>query len=189
MRFLSLLAILALTACTATRSVAPLEYLDEQTAATITVVAQPWIFTRRIASQAEFFNLYAIDVNRMGDHRKYFAVVHYWTGSDLLDDVSLAPTLVLNTGIQELQLRPTGESARELGIAQPLDKSAPSSAQTWLYPVDQAVLHVVSQTRELEAALVTTKVEARYTVWRDGSSELSEFAAAFERELGMQAED
>jgi len=181
MRSILFLAVLALTACTTTKSVAPREYLDEQTAATITVVAEPWIFTRKNSPpQLDFFNLYAIDVNRMGDHRKYFAVVHYWPGDDLLDNESRAPTLVLGVGTQELKLPPVEQSARELGIAQPLDKSAPSSSRTWLYPVDQQVLQTVSQSRDISAALITTKVDARYAVWRDGSTELSEFAAAFQ---------
>jgi hypothetical protein len=189
MRFIPLLSILALTACTATQSVAPREYLDEQTAATITVVAQPWVFTRRTtASQVDFFNLYALDVNRMGEHRKYFAVVHYWPDSDLLDD-SRAPMLVLNAGSNELKLAAVAERPRQLGIAQPLDPSAPSSAQTWLYPIDREILQIVSQTRELAAALVSARADARYTVWRDGSSELSEFAAAFEPERRLKAED
>jgi hypothetical protein len=180
MRTIVLLAALAFAGCASTPSVAPREYLDEQTAATITVVADPWIFTRKNAPpQLDFFNLYAIDVNRMGDHKKYFAVVHYWPGPDLAG--SSAPTLVLNAGSQEMKLTAAIEDARQLGVAQALDKSAPSSAKTWFYPVDKERLQAIAQSRQLAAMLATEKIEATYVVWRDGSSELSEFATALER--------
>lgn len=180
MRNIVLLTLLVVAGCASTPSVAPREYLDEQTAATITVVADPWIFTRKNAPpQLDFFNLYAIDVNRMGDHRKYFAVVHYWPGPELSG--ASAPGLVLNSGAQELQLTAVSETARQLGIAQPLDKSAPSSARTWFYPVEKDRLQAIAQGRQLAATLKTEKMDADYVVWRDGSSELSEFATAFDR--------
>jgi hypothetical protein len=171
--------LIALAGCATSKSVAPREYLDEQTAATITVVADPWIFTRKNAPpQLDFFNLYAIDVNRMGDHKKYFVVVHYWPGAEML---ATPPTLVLNSGGQELRLQAVAEDARKIGLAQPLDKSAPSTAKSWFYPVDTAGLQSIAQTRQLAAALSTEKLTADYAVWRDGSSELSEFAVAFDR--------
>lgn len=182
MRFYSLLAVLFLVGCATTHSITPREYLDEQTAATITVVADPWIFTRKNAPpQLDFFNLYAIDVNRMGDHKKYFAIVHYWPSAELASSDTGAPRLVLSGGSRDLQLEATAQTPREIGIAQPLDKAAPSSAKTWLYPVDQATLQAIAQSRQLAATLVSDQVAAAYAVWRDGSTELSEFATAFDR--------
>src|SRR5688572_9473326 len=179
MRSSVFLAILIFAGCATTKSVTPREYLDEQTAATITVVADPWIFTRKNAPpQLDFFNLYAIDVNRMGDHKKYFVVVHYWPGAEML---ATPPTLILNSGSQELKLQAAPEDARKLGLVQPLDKSAPSTAKSWFYPVDKAGLQSIAQTRQLAAALSTEKSTSDYAVWRDGSSELSEFAVAFDR--------
>jgi hypothetical protein len=175
----SIALVLVLAGCASNKSVAPREYLDEQTAATITVVADPWIFTRKNAPpQLDFFNLYAIDVNRMGDHKKYFVVVHYWPAADM---TATPPALVLNDGSQELRLQAIKEDARKLGIAQPLDKAAPSSAKSWFYPVDKASLQAIARTRQLAAALTTEQANADYAVWRDGSSELSEFAVAFDR--------
>jgi hypothetical protein len=180
MRSILIFVALAFVGCSTTPSVMPREYLDEQTAATITVVADPWIFTRKNAPpQLDFFNLYAIDVNRMGDHKKYFAVVHYWPSPEISGDG--APALVLNGGSQELKLQAVREDARQLGIAQAIDKSAPSSAKTWFYPVDKERLRTIAQSRELAATLVTEKVDATYVVWRDGSSELSEFATALDQ--------
>ncbi len=179
MRLIVALVLCAMVGCAA-QSVTPREYLDEQTAATITVVADPWIFTRKHTQpQLDFFNLYAIDVNRMGDHKKYFAVVHYWPSAELTAEG--APKLVLNFGTEELELQAIAQTPREAGIAQPLDQSAPSSSKTWLYPVEPANLQAIARTRQLSATLVSYDLQAAYAVWRDGSNELSEFATVFER--------
>ena len=171
--------IMILAGCAAPKSLEPREYLDEQTAATITVVADPWIFTRKNAPpQLDFFNLYAIDVNRMGDHKKYFVVVHYWPGPEM----KLAPPkLSLSSGSQQMQLEATNEDPRRLGIAQALDQSAPSSSKSWFYPVDKTALQAIAANRQLSAALLTDNAIADYAVWRDGSNELSEFAVAFDQ--------
>src|SRR5262245_32988080 len=70
---------LVMAGCATTRPAGPREYLDEQTAATITVVSDPWIFTRERfgakVDEQDFLNLYGIDVNRQGDHRQYIAVL------------------------------------------------------------------------------------------------------------------
>ena len=179
MRSILVVAFLAVVGCTTTKSITPREYLDEQTAATITVVADPWVFTRKdTAPQVDFFNLYALDVNRMGDHKKYFAIVHYWPSAALA--AGGAPKLVLSTTSRELTLEPVAQTLREIGIAQQLDTAAPASAQTWLYPVDSASLQAIAQSRDLAAALLTSKGGAEYAVWRDGSTELSEFASSFD---------
>lgn len=181
MRSLLLLTTLLVAACGTTKSLTPREYLDEQTAATITIVADPWIFTRKNAPpQLDFFNLYAIDVNRMGEHKKYFAVVHYWPPQELLNQGAAPPTLMLYGDAEEMKIEAVRENPRQLGIAQSIDKSAPSSAQTWLYPLDTAALQSIARSRQLTARLLTENVDAAYSVWRDGSSELSEFATAFD---------
>lgn len=177
MRTICILCLTAMLAGCATPSTAPREYLDEQTAATITVVADPWIFTRKNAPpQLDFFNLYAIDVNRMGDHKKYFVVVHYWPAEDMK---AAPPQLVLGGG-QEVKLSAISQDARSLGIAQPIDKAAPASSRSWFYPVDKETLQTIARNRQLAASLVSTAAIAEYSVWRDGSSELSEFSVAFD---------
>jgi hypothetical protein len=174
MRTLMLASTLLLAAgCATTPSYAPREYLDEETAATITIVAQPWVFNRQDAPpQLDFFKLYAVDVNRMGDHKQYLVVMQYWPDPRL----PRAPSLSLRGPDREFALEPIAENPRQIGIAQSLDKSAPASARSWFYPLDKPTLQAIAQTRELSAVLVTGNVRAPYVVWRDGSEALSEFA-------------
>ena len=176
MRNLICIAALLLAACSTTPSDDPRQYLDEQTAATVTVVAEPWIFNRDGAPpQLDFVHLYAIDVNRMGTHRKYLAIVKHWPAEDMAPDQ--APALALHTGDASIDLAPAKEEGRALGVAQPLDASAPRSAKTWFYPVDSAALSSLSLAPKLSLDLTDDTIRARYVVWRDGSAAMREFTA------------
>lgn len=167
---------LTLLGCAMTPAVAPREYLDERTAATITMVAQPWIFNRDHSQpQLDFVHLYAIDVNRMGEHRKYFAVVKYWPAPEHEGIDAIVPKLEIRLDDRLLELVPTRSDLRELGIGQPLDAGAPRSAQTWLYPVDASALRRAAEADNLSVALITEEARAGYKVWRDGRAELNEF--------------
>ena len=169
-------ALLLVASCTSTQVVTPREYLDEKTAATITVVADPWIFNREGAPpQLDFVHLYAIDVNRMGDHRKYLVVVKYWPAPEIPGDVR--PALEVRLPERQITLTAVDAEARELGIGQPIDESAPRSAESWFYPIDKANLEAIAHSHQFSVALSTEKVRAPYIVWRDGSKELSEFSA------------
>lgn len=174
--------LLILVGCTATRSVAPREYLDEQTAATITMVADPWIFTRERSDAAlderDFLNLYAIDVNRMGEHRQYFAVLQSAPVSDTSGTEPPAPVLELRSTEDTVSLQPAAQDARQLGIAQPLAPSYSLTSKWWYFPVDKDALAAIAGSQDLHAVLIAADGKRTpYVMWRDGSAELSELTA------------
>jgi hypothetical protein len=175
MRLLPLAFSLCLVACATPHSSTPREYLDEQTAATIKVVADPWIFTRERTSTAvdshDYLNIYAIDVNRMGDHRQYLAVLKAWpeNGTD--------SSLELITHEGSVTLKSATQSARELGIAQPI-ASAFAYDATWRYfPVDKDVLARLAHSQDLQAVVNSVDTRTPYVMWRDGSAEVTELTA------------
>lgn len=170
---ISVLALLSLIGCTTSPPRAPREYLDEQTAATITAVAEPWILAREgsAGGERDFLNLYAIDVNRMGDHRQYIAALQWFPFS------SSRPVLELHGGGAPISLRAIDEDARSLGIGAPLVPAPMPGSKWWYFPVDKHVLTSLSQTRSLRATLVADDERAAYIPWRDGSAELSELTA------------
>src|SRR4029450_12901120 len=98
----AVMLMLVVAGCSTSRPAGPREYLDEKTAATITVVADPWIFTREHFGAAvdanDFLNLYAIDVNRMGDHRQYLAVLQTIPLAMEVNVAPSAPQLELRMG-------------------------------------------------------------------------------------------
>lgn len=171
---------MSLVACSTERVIAPREYLDEHTAATITVVKDPWIFTRESVRAGsgqyrDFLHLYAIDVNRMGDHKQYIAALHSLTGDSGSTDAPA--TLELETRSGTMRLQASTAQPKELGIVQPI---APSYAldATWFYfSVDKHTLATIANTAEMDAALVWNGERIDYALWRDGREELSELTA------------
>jgi hypothetical protein len=158
---------LLLSACQTERAVTPREYLDEQSAATITVVKDPWIFTRgagRAGSEQhrDFLHLYAIDVNRMGDHKQY---------------ISGVPTLELKSRNGSISLQATTAESKDLGIVQPIAPSYALDTSWWYFPVDKQTLATIANTREVEASIVWRGERTDFALWRDGREELSELTA------------
>jgi hypothetical protein len=163
---------LSVTACSSTSVTTPREYLDEQTAATITVVKEPWIFTREASEQRDYLHLYAIDVNRMGNHRQYVAVLQSTPTQG-----GSAPSLELTTAERVVALEATTAEPRELGIAQPIAESYTMTAAWWYFPVDKEQLASLANSTELQARLKVGDQRIPYVLWRDGRNELSELTA------------
>jgi hypothetical protein len=166
---------LSIIACSSTSVRTPREYLDEQTAATITVVKEPWIFTREVSTaseQRDYLHLYAIDVNRMGNHRQYVAVLQSTPTQG-----GSAPSLELTTAERIVALEATTAEPRELGIAQPIVESYTMTAAWWYFPVDKEQLASLANSSELQARLKVGDQRIPYVLWRDGRNELSELTA------------
>ena len=178
MRLSLTLLVMAILGGCATPVVTPRAYLDEETAATITVVAEPWIFTGEessfTAKDRDSLSLFAIDVNRMGDHRQYLAVLV----SDMpRTSTSGAVTLELLGSGKSVSLQPATEEPRGLGIAKPL---APSYSLTsrWLYfPVTKEILATVMRSTDLRAELTAGDKRVAYSMWRNGSAEIAELTS------------
>jgi len=163
-----------LAACATPHSVAPREYLDEKTAATITVVADPWVLASERSSERDerdFLNLYAVDVNRQGEHRQYLAVLQWWPNPDVANG-KVAPTLQLHAVDRTIALQTVAEDARALGIAQPVAQSSGLGSKWWYFLVTKDILADVAKTPELRATLVVGDAQTRFSKWRDGSAEL-----------------
>lgn len=172
----SLIVMLALlSACATKPDVEPNEYLDEKTAATITAVPDPWIFHREgTTPQLDFIHLYAVDVNRMGEHRQYLVVVKHWPAPDLAS--GLIPGLEVTSHGEQLRLDPVEASARELGIGQPLDESAPRGAQYWFYPIERSGLEFLTRSPDVKLGLFNANARASYVVWRDSHAAFRELS-------------
>ncbi len=170
-----------LGACATTKSVTPRAYLDEQTTATVTVVADPMVFvvdsTTPITRGRDYLGMYAIDVNRMGKHEQYFAVQQWSPPASLAGDSTLKPVMELRLGGNTLTLQPAAQEAKKLGIAQPLAPSYSLETRWWYFPVDASVLRTVAGSAELSAALVVAGQSTSYTLMTDGRAQLTELTA------------
>ena len=189
MRIASVLTVLAMMYGCAVPDTRPREFLDEQTAATITVVAEPVIFVaapslaaRRDAAHGEFataggrdyLELYGIDINRMGSHRQ-FLVVQKWLS---VKDASAPALLELRTGEGAVELRSTGEDPRQLGLSGPVAKQFSKSSQWWYFPTETATLRRIAAAGNLAANLTVDEQPLAYEVFSDGRAQLGELASA-----------
>jgi hypothetical protein len=177
--------LLAFAGCSSTPLLTPRQYLDETTAATVTVAAEPWVFTPETGSTGtiaidrrarDFLTLYAIDVNRQGDHKQYIAVLHAVPPIDW--NVDAAPTLQLRFAGEEMRLDAATSDARRLGIAQPIAPSYSLASKWWYFPIDKASLKRLAATRELAASVsIEGKTPLGYALWRDASAQVGELTA------------
>lgn len=179
MRALVFLTVLIVTGCATEHVATPREYLDDSTASTITIVANPWVLTRTGAPpQLDLLHLYAIDVNQTGRHGCYLAVIQYWPAATTTHGERAQ--LVMDIAGLQKQLEPVTDRPDQLGIGAPLDAAAPTSAKTWFYPLDPATLSALAAASTLSVELVTPTAFANYESWRDGSAEVKAFAEAIQ---------
>jgi hypothetical protein len=184
MRMFLISASLALLAACSTTTLTPREYLDGQTAATITVAAQPLIFvaqnaapvpvTRETDRNRDYVELYGIDVNRMGSHRQYIALLQ-WMAPE--ESSTAAPRLELSLGGETLELEATTQDPKELGVAQPLAQAYSGASRWWYYPADPATLKRIAAAREITVALARPERRTAYEMFSDGRAQLAELTA------------
>ncbi len=189
MRTASILVLLAvLGGCTVPDS-RPREFLDEQTAATITIVADPVIFAGKTDglrgldrerstfgqnANRDYMELYGIDVNRMGSHRQYFVIQKWLTPRDTETRAILELTVDGNT----IELRATPEDLHKLGISGPPAPTFSKSSKWWYFPTDTATLRRIAGAASLDASLVIGDQRTAYEIFTDGRAQLGELAAA-----------
>jgi hypothetical protein len=180
MRIVGAVALLVIAGCATTQPSGPREYLDEQTAATITVVSDPWIFTREhfgaAVDENDFLNLYAIDINRQGDHQQYIAVLQS-IPLQATPDTRPAPTLELQAGGRKISLTASPDEPKQLGIARPVAVSYTLTSRWFYYPVSKETLNAVATAPDLVASLRDEGRRVPYVLWRDGRAEMAELTA------------
>jgi hypothetical protein len=178
MRLLSIVLVSVMLSGCVTPTVTPRHYLDEETAATITLVAEPWIFTGGqvtfSSKDRDYLNLFAVDINRMGTHRQYLAALV--STPPLLSDPSQL-ILELQGGGQTISLRPTMDDMRKLGFSKPLAPAYSPTARWWYFPVTKDILGTVMRSKDLGAVLSAGDKRMVYSIWRDGSAEIAELTA------------
>lgn len=175
MRVLSIFcASLLAAACAVVQPVTPQQYLDELTASTITRVAAPWVFSREGApAQLDFVHLYALDVNRQGEHRQYLVLAQFWPES--INEAGT--TLRIVSSDRDLELKPMRTTGRALGIGQHLDPTAPQTTQWSYYELSDEALIALASPQSLHLVLSSAAKSARYVVWQSANEQFTEFAA------------
>jgi hypothetical protein len=174
--------LLALGTCIAlAASKQPQEYLDEETAATITVVGDPLVFacaqSNLAANVRDYVTLAAAAVNRNGKI-SYVLIAYFWSTVDprLRADALPSPEpLVLQADDRRIELKLRGHSAHEAGIGVPVHAPPGVSVTPNVYGTDLATLRFVGEARHLTLLADSGGTELSYDLWEDRRTALRTF--------------
>ena len=162
----------ALGAC-ASATVSPGEYLDEATAATITVVAKPLVFAHErpeLAAHArDYVTLAAASVNRGGAVEHYIFAYLWSTVDDRnRNGVPLAAdNLTIAADDRRINLQLAGHSSKEVGVGSAV-RAPPGRHWTLnVYKTDVATLGFIAEARHLAVITGSAEGPITYESWED----------------------
>lgn len=164
-------AIGALAGCAVAPTDGAREYLDEQTAATVTVGAPTLVFARERPELAvharDYLTLVPIDVNRAGSHAQYF-YAYIWSTIDKrgTDDVATLARFELLADGRRIPLTPVPGRPRDIGIGTPPVPAPARSAQLLLSSTTREVQEFVAAADEVMAVAVLDGVAEPFPLWR-----------------------
>lgn len=159
----------------------PQEYLDEETAATITVVGEPLVFAyarRDLAANArDYVTLAAAAVNRAGKI-SYVLIGYNWSTLDprlRRDALPSAESLSLQADDRTIPLKLQGHSAHEAGIGVAVHQPPGASGAPNVYGVDLATLRFLGEARRLSLQADSAETTISYELWEDRRPALRRF--------------
>ncbi|MCJ7452571.1 MAG: hypothetical protein MUO39_08865 [Steroidobacteraceae bacterium] len=170
-------AALAAGACASPPSDGPRQYLDEKSAATVTVARESLVFARdrpELAVHArDYLTLVPIDVNRMGRHAVYF-YGYVWSTIDKREAGAhdgIANFEIVADG-RRIPLVPVNATPRELGLVEPPLRAPSASARLLIVRTDRETLALVADASELSAAELRDGLSESYVLWSGNPAEL-----------------
>ena len=189
-RLFAVFAILqSLAACAATPvETAPKEYLDEKTAATVTVVRQPIVFARerrdRAANTRDYVTLAAAAVNRSGKISEVL-IVYYWSTVDLRGAPRAATfdTLVLAADDRRIPFTLASTRSADLGIGFPVHAPPDQNAVPNIYATDLATLRSIAVARHIAVQAGADDTAPVYELWDDQRPALDGFVKFMNGEI------
>lgn len=159
----------------------PLEYLDPDTAATITVVAQPLVFanprTELAANARDYVTLAAAAVDRAGKVT-YVGIAYFWSTVDprmRTDPLPSPEPLVLQADDRRIELRLRGQSAHDAGIGTAVHAPAGAVGPPSVYGLDLPTLRFIAEARQLTVLAESNGTLLSYPLWDDRRAALRTF--------------
>ena len=170
-----------LSACAAAPSVdAPSEYLDQETAATVSVVGRPMTFAHerpeRAAHMRDYVTLAAAAINR-GGKTDYVLITYFWTTFDAhgqegeshrQSPSSPAPDpLVIAADDRRIAVRMREANAHDAGIGIPVDAPPAHPATPYVYKTDLPTLRFMAAARHLTVLPDAQDPALVFEIWDD----------------------
>lgn len=156
-------------------------YLDETTAATVTVATEPLVFARERTDLAvnarDYLSLAPIEVNRAGT-RTYYWFGYVWSTIDRRDGEAIADRddeWVLLADDRPIPLRPERQSLRELGIAELPLRRPVRTAVPLLFGTQPEILTFVAGASSFNAQLLRDGLSEHFPPWHEARTALRNF--------------
>jgi hypothetical protein len=169
---LVLAALLAAGCATPESASGEREYLDQVTAATITVGSPTLVFARERPELAvharDYLTLVPVDVNRAGSHSQYF-YGYVWSTLDkrgLAEEATAAWRFDLVADGRRIALTPVAGGPRDLGLSEPPLPSPARSAQVLVAPTNREVQAFVAAASEVRVVATHDGGAERFELWR-----------------------
>jgi hypothetical protein len=158
----------------------PLEYLDEQTGATISSVGEPLVFAPERSSQVpagDYITLAAAAVDRSGDFT-YVLIKYCWsagvTGPSAGALCGAAP-LVVQADDRRIELPLSQGSARDAGIGVPIHRPPFGKGTPYIYSTDLPTIRLISESHHVSLRIGSDDAPLSYELFEDKLSSLREF--------------
>lgn len=159
----------------------PHEYLDPETAATVTVVGEPIIFanarTEVAANARDYVTLAAAAVDRNGKV-SYVLVAYLWSTVDPRVRAYPMPNpepLVVQADDRRIELKLLGHSPYESGISVPVHPPPGPAVTPNVYGIDLGALRSIAVSRQLSLVAETSDTSIPYALWEDHRAALRAF--------------
>jgi hypothetical protein len=162
--------------CASSGGLQPVEFLDEHTAASLTVVARPMAFARARANVSanvtEFASVTAVAVDRDGK-RDYLLVTHVWStaGPDRADQSGRSIVLIADD--RRIRFRDSQLTLLDFGVSVPVQAAAGIAMVSAATPTDLATLQFIAAAHSLA---VESPGSTPYALFDDGRPSLAQFA-------------
>jgi hypothetical protein len=159
----------------------PLEYLDEETGATVTVVGRPLVFVHErsgfLGRAGDYVTLAAAAVNRSG--KITYLLIGYFWWSGVPPKAELTPAaiepLALQVDDRNIQLVLHAASAREAGIGMPVHRPPFGTATPHVYAIDLSTMGLIAESHHLALHIQSEGMSVNYVLFEDRRPALREF--------------
>jgi hypothetical protein len=175
----TLCGVLLLAACATTDETAPRQYLDEHTAATVTVGAGGLAFARSRTEYAvnarDYFSIVPVDVNRGGTHVLYL-YCYIWSTIDRPAGVADKPAMFeLVADGRQIPLKQVDTPLRTLGFGEIPVPTPANNALPLVSVTDREVLQFLVRAQALSLVATRDDLSERYDLWTDQRGTIEEF--------------
>jgi hypothetical protein len=159
----------------------PIEYLDENTGATVTAVERPLVFALErsdvAANLRDYVTLAAAAVNR-GGKVQYLLIAYRWSTLDpraRADAATAQVPLVLAADDRRIRLAGSGQTPHDMGVDRLIHPPPKVVAEPVVVSTDLGTLRFIAAARGLSVMADPDPAAPRYELWEDRRAAWSAF--------------